>query len=89
MTKQKNINPFDTQIEWVEKKPENSMPRFAGLIRQNFHELMQSRKISLYDNDPTHKVISSCLDILIEAVGCEMSIIYEELKEKSSKTVEY
>jgi len=53
----------------------------SGAIRQQFHELLQSRQISIQDTHTrtvTHRELSRILDALIDAVGSEMSIAIDE-----------
>ena len=51
----------------------------AGSIRQSFHELLQSRGISIYSEGPesrapvTQAQMSGLLDLVIEAVGAEIA----------------
>lgn len=64
-------------------KEENSH-HCAKLIRQQFHDLLDSRGINLARNPATpvaYGDVISIADAVIEAVGVEMDIMYEEFKE--------
>jgi hypothetical protein len=61
----------------------------AGLIRQQFHELCQSQRITLPTKaDPhvkehfTSSEVVQIIDLLISAVGTEMDVLRDELGSK-------
>lgn len=51
---------------------------YAGMIRQDFHEFLQSRRISITDG---HE--SAVLDTLIDAIGTEMAVLADKAKTRS------